>query len=195
MKLISTLCCILVTSQVYAQQKKNYFPVWTYQQSNTNIHGVSGGLFPMEPARNTTTNGIRLELIGGGIVAPLVPASPVAEDDSSFRETEQRIRTLERLNGISLSAGGAMACSINGVAINGIGQVAPRVNGLSVALMVNFADLHNGIQIGTINMAYKMNGIQIGFRNRSKRTRGLQIGLWNENEKRNLPLLNWNFRS
>jgi hypothetical protein len=39
-----------------------------------------------------------------------------------------------------------------------------------------------------------MSGLQIGIVNKSKNLRGIQIGIWNVNQKRKLPLLNWNFK-
>jgi hypothetical protein len=39
-----------------------------------------------------------------------------------------------------------------------------------------------------------MKGVQIGLINKSKKLKGLQIGLWNVNQKRKLPLINWNFK-
>ena len=39
-----------------------------------------------------------------------------------------------------------------------------------------------------------MRGLQIGVVNKSKNLRGIQIGIWNVNQKRRLPLINWNFK-
>ncbi len=40
-----------------------------------------------------------------------------------------------------------------------------------------------------------MKGLQIGVVNKAKRLRGIQLGIWNINERRKLPLINWNFRT
>jgi hypothetical protein len=37
-----------------------------------------------------------------------------------------------------------------------------------------------------------MRGLQIGIFNASKHTKGVQLGIWNKNEKRKLPIINWN---
>jgi hypothetical protein len=42
------------------------------------------------------------------------------------------------------------------------------------------------------NDAYIMRGLQIGIFNTSKHTKGVQLGIWNKNEKRKLPIINWN---
>jgi len=75
-----------------------------------------------------------------------------------------------------------------------VGQLNAKVNGISAAIMVNYAGVHNGIQVAMFNDTYKTKGIQAGICNKSKHTKGLQIGLWNINERRKLPLLNWNFK-
>jgi hypothetical protein len=47
---------------------------------------------------------------------------------------------------------------------------------------------------GVFNKTKKGNGVQIGLVNMAKEMRGVQIGLWNVNQKRKLPLINWNFK-
>jgi hypothetical protein len=196
---------------VQGQHKKTYFPVWTFQQKNTRIYGISVGLwnYAREP-KNTTTNGIRLSLIGEGIIVPFAPQSPIAEDDTTF-QIAMKGDISERINGISLAGtGSAGRYLINGITVGFIGQLNNKVNGISACIFINLAEMHNGIQVAThINGAYLMNGIQvavfrneshimhgvqIGLYNKSKNTRGLQIGLWNVNERRKFPLINWNFR-
>lgn len=65
--------------------------------------------------------------------------------------------------------------------------------GVQIA-MSNLSKRMTGVQIGAANYANeKMIGIQIGLWNKSKQTKGIQLGLWNINEKRKLPIINWNF--
>lgn len=191
-------------------QKKNYFPAWSYHKKNINIHGASLGLWSVrtEP-RYTNTNGIKVELLGIGALMPLIPQSPVAQNDSTF-ELLRAEPLSERINGINLSASGtACDCTTNGIAAGFIGQIQFKVNGISATLFMNFTQIHNGVQISIGNESYKMAGIQAGFSNmghyarglqiglsnKSKNLRGVQIGLWNINQKRKLPLINWNFSS
>jgi len=50
------------------------------------------------------------------------------------------------------------------------------------------------LQIWGTNYANKkIVGLQIAMWNKSKNTKRIQSGLWNINEKRNLPIINWNF--
>ena len=52
----------------------------------------------------------------------------------------------------------------------------------------------NGIGIAVIgNFDTEVNGTQIGLFNKANKLKGIQIGLWNTNEKRRLPIINWNF--
>jgi hypothetical protein len=83
---------------------------------------------------------------------------------------------------------------INGFSIGFVGHLARKTNGISASAL-NFSQIHNGIQFSLfMNECCRMNGMQIGILNKSKQTRGIQIGLWNVNERRKLPLINWNFR-
>ncbi|MEI6949065.1 hypothetical protein V9K67_17920 [Paraflavisolibacter sp. H34] len=196
MKGFFTVILSLVLASSYGQEKQHYFPVFTFHKKNANIHGVSLGFwnFSSKP-RNTTTNGLRLSLIGEGIVVPFVAQDPLADNDSLLQEVRAN-PVSERVNGISFSTlGNAGAYAINGMALGYVGHFHQQVNGISVAAL-NFSQLHNGVQAAVfMNECAQMKGVQVGFWNISKKTRGVQIGLWNVNEKRKLPLLNWNFRN
>jgi hypothetical protein len=89
---------------------------------------------------------------------------------------------VERANGIAIGLGG-----------NGIYQG----NGLMVSsAWGNYSVRFNGIQISMENhILEKGRGIQIGLWNKATNFRGLQFGFWNKNDKRSLPLINWQFKS
>lgn len=197
MKFALTFLLAVSITLLHGQNKKNYFPIWTFHQRNINIYGVSIGLASLglaEKPKNTNTNGIKIELIGAGVVVPLIPRSPVAENDSVFQKI-QRDTISERINGLSLSATGTVCnCITNGISIGLIGQIEHKVSGLSASIFMNFAQTHNGIQIGMYNGSYRMRGLQIGLFNESRQSKGFQIGIWNINEQRKLPIINWNFR-
>ncbi len=192
---------LLVSATTHAQQQKVRFPLWTFHQKNVRIYGVSLGAYSLNENVNTTTNGLRLEAPGIGLLLCFIPRAPW---DTAHDGTVQEFpdyKYPERTNGISLSALGAMQYQVNGFTIGGIGQVTWHINGISLAGGMNITQRMNGVQYGTINMCERANGIQIGMDvstdrlrgiqigiiNSSKNTRGLQIGLWNENEKRKLP--------
>ncbi|MCB9335358.1 MAG: hypothetical protein H6586_04365 [Flavobacteriales bacterium] len=191
---------------IYGQ--KNYFPTWTYHQKNINIHGISVGIATISnDSSNTNTNGIKIELIGLGILVPLVPRSPVINNDSMYINHKEFLS--EKINGLSLSTSRTVCdCITNGISMGMIGQINFHVNGFSASLHMNFTQKSNGIQmslmneshylkgiqLGGTNMSTKTKGLQIGLLNSSKELRGLQIGIWNVNQKRKLPIINWNFK-
>lgn len=204
--LLSLLMLVFLPS--LAQHRKTYFPLWTFHQSNIRIYGVAVGWFPLKETVNTTSNGLRLEAIGPGIFVPFIPRSPWDSAHSGHVTPPDKKNVPEKVNGINLSGLGSINYSINGISIGGIGQLNWYVNGIAVSAMINITHTCNGIQFGTMAMSHKMNGLQIGLNveteymrgiqigmfTESKNTRGLQFGIWNVNEKRKLPLINWNFR-
>ena len=155
-------------------QINNRFPIWTFHEKNVNIHGISVGLLTsIISERNTNTNGIRLELIGLGILAPMIPDYPEFGNQRS-----------ERINGLSLSILGTVGdCLINGLSISA-GQIMYQVNGISFVMFMNLTHKQNGIMVSGFNESHTMNGLQLGFNNGSSKANGVQIAfLLNETEK------------
>lgn len=204
-----------VAQMVKAQspEKKNRFPLGTFHHQNLNITGISVGLYSGlddegEEYRNVQTNGIRLEAVGLGLLVPLIPHSPISEDEQQYKATMASPPS-ERINGFNLSPAGTVCdCMVNGISAGFIGQINRSVNGIGLSVMMNFSERNNGIQLSMFNESSVMNGLQIGVSNGGRRARGLQIGLmnssvdlkgiqlglWNVNQKRKLPILNWNFK-
>jgi len=196
MKFTLTILFSIFLLSAFSQKRKTYFPVWTIHQKNINIYGLSAGLWNFSNEdRNTVSNGIRIALIGEGIIAPFAPTGPSMIEDSMFQKINKETFS-EKINGINLAGTGNLGdYIINGISLGFVGQLNAKVNGISAALMVNYAGVHNGIQLAVFfNDTYKMRGIQVGMCNKSKHTKGLQIGFWNINERRKLPILNWNFK-
>jgi len=196
-------------------QNENRFPIWTFHEENVNIHGISVGLWStIISERNTNTNGIRLEVIGLGILVPMIPDFPTFEEQRSERINGLNLSALGTVcdcltNGLSIGAGGQINYQVNGISATIFGNVTQKHNGIMVALFANWSDTMNGLQLGVINNnnseangvqigaandSEKMGGLQIGLFNKSKSFRGIQIGIWNVNQKRKLPLINWNFK-
>lgn len=222
---ILTYLFFILTMSAYGQvdERKNYFPIWTFHQDCIKVHGISVGFWSVgSKPRYTNTNGIKIELIGVGVGIPLIPKSPIVETDSAFMKLNLEPFS-ESINGLNLSASGSVChCLTNGIAAGFIGQIHFQVNGLSSSLFMNFTQKLNGIMTAMLNDAYYMNGVQVGFSNHGYKTKGLQIeilrnnademkglqiglinksikltglqiGLWNVNQKRKLPFINWNF--
>lgn len=69
-------------------------------------------------------------------------------------------------------------------------------NGLQVSPIINISQQFKGLQIsGFRNTAITARGLQIGLWNTAANLKGVQIGIWNSNQKRSMPLINWNFKS
>ncbi|MGY6647324.1 LA_2272 family surface repeat-containing protein [Wenyingzhuangia sp. IMCC45574] len=113
-------------------------------------------------------------------------------------------------HGISITGLMHQSRKNNGISIAGITNSIERANGIVAAfggngiyegngIMIsgpwgNHTKIFNGIQIGFDNhILQKGNGIQIGIYNEAKNFKGIQLGLWNKNQKRSLPIINWNF--
>jgi len=173
----------------------------------------------------TRTFGIRIEAPGFGVLAPLMPNSPVSKTKSNYLASTS-VDMIEKIYGINLSSGtfgdneiygvsGAlmmqyiikmngfslstisnMAEKHNGVAVSFLGNESYKTNGMMISGIGNESNILNGIQISALNsILEKGRGIQIGLWNEAKNFRGIQFGLWNKNDKRSFPLINWQFKS
>lgn len=210
---LTILALIGITFDLVAQTevRNPKFLLGTFHQPNQNINGLSVGLWPSldNDFRNVYTNGIKLEAIGFGLGVPLIPRSPVAVTEEQFQAVIAEPPS-ERINGLNLSGSGSVGdCITNGVSVGFIGQINREVSGVSASVMMNLSQKHSGLQVAMFNESYLMNGLQIGLGNYGRKTRGIQIGitnnsgdlrglqfgLWNVNQKRKLPILNWNFKS
>lgn len=207
--IIIALIALHVSSPGQINIKKNYFPVWTFHQDSIKIHGISLGFWSLSSApRITNTNGLKLELIGIGLLFGFLPRSPIVDSDSAFNKLREKSLS-EKINGLNLSTSGtACDCLTNGILAGTIGQISFQVNGISATFLFNFVEKNNGImaavffneayymngmQIGFVNSGHKVTGLQIGLFNRAEKIYGIQIGIWNVNQKQKLPVLNWNF--
>lgn len=121
-------------------------------------------------------------------------------------------QSLKDTNGISLAGLGSGSFRNNGIQIAGAGTSSLYSRGIIASCLntdvykgyglqiggFNKSVEFNGVQVGIFNNVMtpgeKFSGLQIGVFNNTKKLRGIQLGLLNKNEKRTLPLINWNFR-
>jgi len=176
---------------------------------DTEINGIGVGLMINSlkfegDTMSTIVNGLNLEIVGVGFFGPLVPSDPLAPYDVARDQIDPMLDSLiaeakkptpYRVNGLSLSLGGLAGheVQLNGLNISGISTITSRTNGVSIALLMNINSVMHGLSVGFINYSLEHKGLQVGLINRSDRTKGIELGLWNKNEKRSLPLINWNF--
>jgi len=203
------LLLFILSINLNAQINKNRYALWYIPSINTRINGIAGGIvinsFKEGDLKLTTLiNGISIELIGAGFFVPLAPSSPIYFEPDSFYYKKENIDSIVnsysyakyRINGISLAGGGIGGhdINVNGLNISGLNTLTGKMNGISACIMFNISGVVNGVSFGGIgNNSIQTKGLQIGLFNKTTRLRGIQIGLWNQNEKRDFPLLNWNF--
>ncbi len=122
------------------------------------------------------------------------------------------------LRGVNLSTGSFFTTTnMSGLNIS-LANMFNEFKGLSITALCTFADTHNGIAFGMINVNNTLKGSTIGFYNQSYELKGLhlgvinqtgnnkglqigvfnrsnskgfQIGVWNVNNKRSIPFINW----
>jgi hypothetical protein len=170
--------------------KKVRMPAWSYHDFNTTINGLSVGFSRISSRNNVTSNGIRLELLGSGLIMfpfAFYPYS-LADDKKwwTMEETERAERYKNRLdivNGFNLSLFGSMSRNTvsNGIAVNGLTNSTYKSNGLSISGLYDSKQIMNGIQIAALwSYGYKANGIQIAtIGSWANEASGVQISAWN----------------
>jgi hypothetical protein len=209
MKKLLIFLFILINFQAIGQNYKNRPVAWYIPSINTRINGLAAGFIinsmkDKVPLSATVVNGLSLELVGVGFFLPLAPSSPIYSEVDSFYSIDSNLDSIVnsyklaryKINGISISAGGIGGhdININGINLSGINTLTGKTNGFSACILININGVVNGVSIGgLVNNTIQTKGLQIGLFNRTTRLRGLQIGLWNHNEKRSLPIINWNF--
>ena len=153
---------------------------WAFKQKKIKVNGLSMGVATFaDDEQKRIVNGLKIEVLGMGILLPLMPKSPILED-ASLLEDYSSNNDIQQVNGFSLSGSGSICdCLINGVSAGYIGQLNYKVNGFSVSAAMNFAQIHNGIQVAMFNESFKTNGLQTGISNGSYKMNGVQIGLVN----------------
>jgi hypothetical protein len=209
MRLRLTTYLTLVLTSSFGQSKVR-LPIWTFNTKNTNVYGLAVGYTTTGRIENVKTNGLRFELLGLGILLPLIPEAPIAKNDSTHNLYLKGPYT-ETINGINLSPiGTGCDCKINGLNIYGAGSITGQVNGISTGFFMNITERQNGIQ-GSIyfNITYELNGLQVAFignrnsgrvrgvqiaaQNETKELKGVQIGLYNKTTKiKGIQLGLWN---
>ncbi|MDZ7740688.1 MAG: hypothetical protein U5Q03_02790 [Bacteroidota bacterium] len=180
-------------------QYKNRYAIWFIPSTANNIYGLAIGPVGSEAICNRpyikSSHGINIQVIGQGIFQMFYISNLNETDllsiDSSVKKDQVGILAVH--NGLLLSAFGTFTSRINGLSISPWMSMGDQVNGISLNLLWNLYREVNGISMGLFNDTGKTRGVQIGLFNKTNRLRGIQIGLWNKNEKRSLPLINWNF--
>ncbi len=228
MRLILLIICFLVSFWSSAQETKHRI-IWYLPAHETVVNGIAiGPIFEgLDYIKNDSSkskvNGIVVEILGFGLIMPLMPKSPFFPIDTTQIDTVLYGKTdvIKGVNGLVVSPGGfALNAYVNGINISGIGTSTIQSNGISMAMigshfrangitahmfnevvriygcqigLFNHAYLLKGLQLSAVNTSTITKGVQVGLINKTDRLKGIQIGLWNENDKRKTPLINWSF--
>lgn len=204
-------------TQCFCQTK---WLIWSHHDFDTEtVNGVSLGVGRFI-SKYSDVNGIKIEIPGLGFLVPIGvdddPYNPNYIKNDSIRlfkyyhEIKDSIHMDDNsvtnglflslsgdvedvVNGLSLHPIGGKVVLSNGVVISGIMGFVTISNGWSTSLFFQSSGTTNGITTSLFaNSTIELYGVQISLFNTSFKTKGVQIGLWNKNEKRSLPLINWN---
>jgi hypothetical protein len=216
MKTIILLLITLLSATGFSQPvqdtlKKRIIALTPLSEKVSHVNGLAVGLGQINGGTNKKViNGVNLEV------------NPLALFLLAAASEEDTVLVIQ--NGLHISAGGFMGRTVHngvgvslynytvasrGISITGFTSVSKsfsglhtaiffinghKASGVTAAFIINNAETFKGLQICGYNKAKELNGLQIGVFNRTQKLKGVQIGLWNINEKRALPLINWNFK-
>lgn len=168
-----------------------------------NIYGIAIGPVGSEAICNLTytkySHGLNLQIPGQGFLQAFYinkidfsEAEKTPENDSLAFYDTLPLRAVH--NGLILSPFGTFTSEVNGISLSLFMSMGQTVNGISINALWNLYDKVNGVAIGAVNTIGTVKGVEIGVVNKTAHLHGLQFGLWNKNQKRSLPILNWNFK-
>jgi hypothetical protein len=184
------------------KKMKNRFVIWLIPSAAKNIYGIAIGPVGSEAICNRPytkySHGLNLQVPGQGFFQVFfinkVDKGFFAGNDAGRMVYQDTIPERAVHNGLLISPLGTFTDQVNGMSISLWMSMGKKVNGLSFNLLWNLYSNINGVSLGLVNHAGAIKGLQIGLINKAKEMKGFQFGLWNINEKRSLPLINWNFR-
>jgi hypothetical protein len=178
--------------------KRDRYIIWLLPSAATNIYGIAVGLFGSDALCNSPytkySHGINFQVFGQGFVNTFYINK--VDFSNEFLQETHNDSTWRRAvhNGILLSTFGTWTDKVNGISFSLWMSAGTKVNGISCNLLWNLYHQINGVSIAAFNRTAITKGFQIGFLNKSNELRGFQFGIWNKNEKRSLPIINWNFK-
>jgi len=169
-----------------------------------NIYGIAIGLIGSEAICNKPytkySHGLNLQIPGQGFLQVFYIFRSPFKKVYKTNQFENAIiiadTSLKRVihNGIILSLTGTFSEQVNGISLSGLMSLGNTINGISINPLWNLYYRVKGLSIGVSNSSLEIKGAQIGIINKTVKLKGIQIGIWNKNEKRSLPLINWNFK-
>ncbi|KAA6303082.1 MAG: hypothetical protein EZS26_000685 [Candidatus Ordinivivax streblomastigis] len=185
-------------AELYAQTEKNSkYIVWFSPSKATDIYGIRFNVLPIENEIPSHIFGIELNIcpIVVGTFGMAVPyffmksTYDIRDDNLS----EINFGAYKKVYGLQIGPLSYEPSVICGLDIN-LMSIESKVHGITVSCFTGQHDVVNGFAISAIgNNDIQCNGAQVGLFNTCSDLRGFQFGLWNKNQKRALPIINWNF--
>jgi hypothetical protein len=186
----------------FDKKAKDRSGIWLIPSASKNIYGIAIGPFGSEAICNRPytkySHGLNLQILGQGFFQTFY-INKLRFKDLQANENPDSLMLRDTLplraihNGLMISPLGTFTNQVNGISFSLWMSMGQKTNGLSFNLLWNFYEQVNGITAGAVNHTAKTHGLQIGLVNKTIKLKGLQIGIWNKNEKRSLPIINWNF--
>lgn len=184
------------------KKARDRFVIWFIPSASTNIYGIAIGPVGSEAICNRPytkySHGLNLQIPGQGVLQTFY-INKIKLKDFKNNENSDSLVMHDTIpyravhNGLIISPLGTFTDQVNGISFSLWMSMGKKINGVSFNLLWNFYEQINGITIGFVNHTAKTSGVQIGLFNKTMKLKGLQFGLWNKNEKRSLPIVNWNF--
>jgi len=185
------------------QKMKDRYVIWMIPSAASNIYGIAIGPVGSETICNRPytkySHGLNLQIPGQGFFQTFyinmgLSKSLYSEKDSGTMFTSDTLPERAIHNGLLISPLGTFTDRVNGISLSCWMSMGKNINGVSFNLLWNLYERINGVTIGFLNYVADTRGIQIGLINKTRRLNGVQLGIWNQNEKRSLPIVNWNFK-
>lgn len=212
MKRISIILLILISatfsfsqndSLEFDKKAKDRFGIWLIPSASKNIYGIAIGPVGSEAICNRPytkySHGLNLQILGQGFFQTFY-INKVKFRDFHKNEKSDSLRLQDTLplraihNGLMISPLGTFTNQVNGISFSLWMSMGQKINGLSINLLWNLYEQINGISVGFVNTTAETNGVQFGLINKTIKLKGFQFGFWNKNERRSLPIINWNFK-
>jgi hypothetical protein len=188
----------------FDKKARNRYVIGLVPSAARNIYGIAIGLVGSEAICDRPytkhTDGLNIQILGQGIFLIFQMKNVTLKDmyiskDDSATIKSDTIPLKAVHNGLLISPLGTLTPKVNGISISPFMSYGKEVNGISINLLWNLYNYVNGASIGLVNTTGSVRGVQIGLLNKTADLRGFQFGLWNKNERRSLPLINWNFKA
>jgi len=192
LKFHSFLLLLFISSNSYSQYvevdtvQENRYGVWVIPADYKIINGIGVGILNWNFESHTKTNGLRIELIGLGIVGVFNDTPVRFLNDSLYYKHYKSASYTDLINGINISTFGSITRrgDVNGLTIAAINQYFRYIKGAMICPGWNTTESIKGLQLGGFNYADKLRGFQLSVAGNScYNGKGVQLSLFDNSSK------------